>query len=78
MTLRPWRRVRQSEVPEQVRNVEEEMMEKITDIVATTLTADAALDDLIFSWILDRETELAAEIDAGLLMDWMLFARCSG
>jgi hypothetical protein len=47
----------------------EEMMEKLTDMAATALTADAALDDVIFSWILDRETELAAEVEAGLLME---------
>jgi hypothetical protein len=43
-------------------------MEKLTEMVAQPITADP-LDDLIFSWILDREDELAADVAAGLLME---------
>ena len=33
------------------------------------IATDDDLDDLIFSWILDRETELSAEVEAGLLRE---------
>jgi hypothetical protein len=49
------------------------MMAKLTDrgqrdlsvMAAAAITPDA-LDDLIFSWILDREDELLAEVEAGI------------
>ena len=37
----------------------------MTTNLAQAITTDA-LDDLIFSWILDREDELLAEAEAGL------------
>jgi hypothetical protein len=51
------------------------MMAKLTDrerwqgdlsvMAAAAITTDA-LDDSIFSWILDREDELLAEVEAGI------------
>ncbi|MDQ6868827.1 MAG: hypothetical protein M3178_10640 [Pseudomonadota bacterium] len=36
-------------------------------MAAAAITTDA-LDDLVFSWILNRETELVVEVEAGIPM----------
>jgi hypothetical protein len=76
LTLRPWRRVRQYEVPcegghdDETNRRHRRQAEAAGPghLAAQAVTADP-LDDLIFSWILDREAELADEVEAGLLME---------
>jgi hypothetical protein len=40
----------------------------LATMAAPSITADE-LDDVVFSWILDRETELVADVGAGLLRE---------